>query len=58
MGPEGGVAFGALPLAGVVAALDALEAEDVEAFGQHRVLLARVAARARQAGPILFDLLL
>ena len=50
VGPEGGVALGALPLPGVVAALDALEAEDVEALGQHRVLLAGVAAGAGQPG--------
>lgn len=35
---EGGVALGALPLARVVARLDALEAEDVVALGQHGVL--------------------
>lgn len=43
---EGGVALGALPLARVVARLDALEAEDVVALGQHGVLHPRVAARA------------
>lgn len=43
---EGGVALGALPLARVVARLDALEAEDVVALGQHGVLHPRVAAGA------------
>lgn len=45
--PEGGVALGALPLPSVVARLDALEAEDVEAFCQDGVLHPGVAARAR-----------
>lgn len=44
---EGGVALGALPLARVVASLDALEAEDVVALGQHGVFHPRIAARAR-----------
>lgn len=43
---EGGVALGALPLARVVARLDALEAEDVVTLGQHGVLHPRVAAGA------------
>ena len=42
---EGGVAFGALPLACVVACFDALEAEDVEALSQYSVLHPGVAAR-------------
>lgn len=50
VGPEGCVALGALALPGVVARLHALKAEDVEALGEHRVLLAHVAAWARQAG--------
>lgn len=41
------VALGALPLTRVVARLDALEAEDVEALSQHRVLHPGVAARTR-----------
>lgn len=44
IGSEGGVAFGALPLACVVARLNALKAEDVEALGQHSVLHPGVAA--------------
>lgn len=44
---EGGVALGALPLTCVVACLDALEAEDVEALCQYGVLHPRVAARTR-----------
>lgn len=43
---EGSVALGALPLARVVASLDALEAEDVVALGQHGILHPRVAAGA------------
>lgn len=38
VGAEGGVALGTLPLTCVVARLHALEAEDVEALGQHSVL--------------------
>lgn len=48
IGPEGGVALGALPLARVVSRFHALEAEDVEALGQHGVLHSRVTARAGQ----------
>lgn len=44
IGTKGSIALGAFPLTGVVARLDAVEAEDVEAFGEHGVLLARVAA--------------
>lgn len=44
---EGGVALGALPLTCVVACLHALEAEDVEALCQYRILHPRVAARTR-----------
>lgn len=47
VGSESGVALGALPLTCVVARLDALKAENVEALGQHRVLHPRVAARTR-----------
>lgn len=47
VGSESGVALGALPLTCVVARLDALEAENVEALGQHRVLHPRVAAWTR-----------
>lgn len=50
IGAEGGVALGALPLAGVVARLDALEAEDVEALCEDGILHPRVAARTRQTG--------
>lgn len=48
VGPEGRVAFGALPLACVVARLNALEAEDVEALCQHSILHPGVAARTRK----------
>lgn len=44
---KGGVALGALPLACVVACLDALEAEDVEALCEYCILHPRVAARTR-----------
>lgn len=50
VGSESGVALGALPLTCVVARLDALEAENVEALGQHCVLHPRVAARTRETG--------
>lgn len=49
MGTKGRVALGTLPLAGLIAATHALEAEYVEALGQHCVLLAGVAAGAGQA---------
>lgn len=45
IGSEGCVALGAFPLPGVVASLDALEAEDMKALGQHSVLHSGVAAR-------------
>lgn len=45
IGSEGGVALGALPLTRVIACLNALEAEDVEALGQDRILHPRIAAR-------------
>lgn len=48
MGTEGRVALGALPLAGLLAAPHRLEAEDVEALGKDRVLLAGVTAGAGQ----------
>lgn len=50
VGAEGTVALGALPLAGVVAHLEALVAEDVEALGEHRLLVPHVAAGAAQLG--------
>lgn len=50
VGSESGVALGALPLTCVVARLDALEAEHVEALGQHGVLHPRVAAGTRETG--------
>lgn len=58
MGTEGRVALGALPLAGLIAAPHTLEAEDVEALGKDRVLLAGVTAGAGQPRLVLFDLLL
>lgn len=58
MGTKGRVALGTLPLAGLIAATHALEAEYVEALGQHCVLLAGVAAGAGQACLVLLDLLL
>lgn len=50
VGPEGAVALGAFALARVVAHLQAIVAENVETFGEHRVFVARVAARAAQLG--------
>ena len=47
VGTEGGVAFGAFPLARLVARLDAREAKYVEAFGQDGVLALDLARRAR-----------
>lgn len=49
MGTKGCVTLGTLPLAGLIAAPHALEAEYVEALGQHCILLAGVAAGAGQA---------
>lgn len=48
VGPEGTVTFGALPLSGVVARLQTLVAEHVEALGEHCLLVAGVAARTTQ----------
>lgn len=48
VGPEAGVALGALPLPGVVARLQALVAEHVETLGEHSLLVARVAAWTAQ----------
>lgn len=48
VGPEASVALGALPLPGVVARLQALVAEHVETLGEHRLLVACVAARTAQ----------
>lgn len=48
VGAESRVALGALPLAGLVAATHALEAEHVEALGEDGVLLASVTAGAGQ----------
>ncbi len=47
-GAERGVALGALALAGLVARLEALEAEDVEALGQQSVFPIHFARRTRQ----------
>lgn len=49
MGTKGCVTLGTLPLAGLIAATHALEAEYVEALGQYCILLAGVAAGAGQA---------
>lgn len=57
VGPKGRVTLGALALPGVIACLHTLEAEDVEALGEHCVLLAHVAARACQAGLVILDFL-
>ena len=43
VGSEGGIAFGTLALPGLIAGLEALETEDVEALSQHRVLLLHLA---------------
>lgn len=48
VGTEGTVALGALPLSGVVARLQTLVAEHVEALGEHCLLVAGVAARTTQ----------
>lgn len=48
VGAESRVALGALPLAGIVAATHALEAEHVEALGEDGILLASVTAGAGQ----------
>lgn len=58
VGPEGTVTFGALPLSGVVARLQTLVAENVETLGEHRLLVAGVAARTTQLRLVLVDLLL
>lgn len=48
VGTKGSVALGALPLAGLIAAPHALEAEHVEALSKNCILLAGVAAGAGQ----------
>lgn len=48
VGTKGGVALGALPLAGLIAAPHALEAENVETLGKDCILLAGVTAGAGQ----------
>lgn len=50
VGPKAGVALGALPLPGVVARLQALVTEHVETLGEHRLLVACVAAWTPQFG--------
>lgn len=49
VGPESSVALGTLALSGIVAGFHALKAENVEAFGEHGILLAHVTAGAGQA---------
>lgn len=48
VGTKGRVALGALPLAGLIAAPHALEAENVEALGKDCILLAGITAGAGQ----------
>ena len=48
VGTKGGVALGALPLAGLIAAPHTLEAENVEALGKDCIFLAGVTAGAGQ----------
>jgi len=50
VGPKCSTTFGTLAEPGVVAVLDALGAEDMEALGEHCVLLASAAAGAVQFG--------
>lgn len=50
VGPKSRVALGTLALPGIVAGLHAFKAEDMEALGEHGVLLAHIAAGAGQAG--------
>lgn len=50
VGTKGRVAFGTLPLAGLIAAPHTFKAENVEALGKHSVLLAGVTAGAGQPG--------
>lgn len=55
--PEGGVALGTLALPGLVARLQAVPAEHVEALGQHGVLALHLARRTREGLLVLADLL-
>ena len=48
VGTKGGVALGALPLAGLIAAPHTLEAENVEALGKDCIFPAGVTAGAGQ----------
>ncbi len=48
VGSKGGVTLGTLAVSRLVARLQAVEAEDVETFGQDGVLLVRLAGRAGQ----------
>lgn len=57
IGPKGGVALGALALPSLVARLQAVPAEDVEALGKHGVLTLHLAGGARQGLLVLADLL-
>lgn len=49
VGPESSIALGTFALSGIVAGFHALKAENVEAFGEHGILLAHVTAGAGQA---------
>ena len=57
IGSESGVAFGALPLARLVASPQAVEAKDVETFGEDGVFSRHFARRARQRVLVLAQLL-
>ena len=57
IGSESGVAFGALPLARLVASPQAVEAKDVETFGEDGVFSRHLARGARQRVLVLAQLL-
>lgn len=57
VGTKGGVTLGALALASVIASLDTLKAEDVEALGEYRILFPHVTAGAGQASLVVLYLL-
>lgn len=56
VGAESGIALGTLSLSRVVALLETVVAEDVKAFGEHRVLLFDLARGTSQLLFVLFYL--
>lgn len=58
VGPEGSVALGALPLARLVARAEAVPAEHVEAFRQHRIFTFHLQRKKIYYNPIKHSLLL